>query len=605
LKICFIFTKRFTIPQTRRNEATKFLKGATTYHLIFDTLEDQRDLHYDDEKVLIVHDQKIAILICLFITYESKICKPGREGVSKIPTALEYNETYTQVINWGDLSLDEELDDTIDDLNKRSRPIELFKLHLSNLKEDQKPWLPLQLDYRKVIVDYFTQMQILIKSTLERRWPTISFLQQVGLILTIPAEWPPHNTTVMRECAYKAGLLTTLNSTHLEFTTEPDVIALYCLNVKGHNLHYGDSFLVADCGDDTVDIITRKFLQNNRLNEITKRVGDLCGFTFVDKEFLHFLERKVGIQALEKLKQCEYGQVQYLIKRFFSTRIRFKFNEDRECFRIYKLNLQHYCPSLPQYVTGEFKEQMEEVGWIVKLDFESVKGMFDPVVDKIIKLIDGQLNDVRERCRAIFLVGEFSESPYLLSRIREAFKDRVSIIAVLALPIAAVVRGAIIYGLNVKPTHDLSDELDNLNKIKTISSRVFEKTYGIKATRKWNPSDPIERKLSDGMINIFLQIAKQGNEIPIDTGISMIFSSNFISRNSIDLFITDEHDVKYCDSPGVNLIGTLKISTPSTIKNSAISITLFFSNITIKVVAQEVDDKTGWKYETLFNNISY
>lgn len=107
------------------------------------------------------------------------------------------------------------------------------------------------------------------------------------------------------------------------------------------------------------------------------------------------------------------------------------------------------------------------------------------------------------------------------------------------------------------------------------------------------------------MINIFLQIAKQGNEIPIDTGISIIFSSNFISRNSIDLFITDEHDVKYCDSPGVNLIGTLKISTPSTIKNSAISITLFFSNITIKVVAQEVDDKTGWKYETLFNNISY
>ncbi|CAB4491919.1 unnamed protein product [Rhizophagus irregularis] len=305
---------------------------------------------------------------------------PGREGVFKIPTALEYNETYTQVINWGDLALYDELDDTVDDLNKRSRPIELFKLHLSNLREDQKPWLPPQLNYRKAIIDYLTQMQILIKSTLERRWPTISFPQHVGLILTIPAEW-------------------------------------------------------------------------------------VC-----------------------------------------RTR-------------------------LP------------------------------------------------------------------------------------ALPITAVVRGAIIYGLNVKPTHDLSDEassvhriydeLDNLNKIKTISSRVFEKTYGIKATRKWNPCDPIERKLSDGMINIFLQIAKQGNEIPIDTGISMIFSSNFISRNSIDLFITDEHDVKYCDSPGVNLIGTLKISTPSTIKNSAISITLFFSNITIKVVAQEVDDKTGWKYETLFNNISY
>ncbi|PKY34010.1 hypothetical protein RhiirB3_532674 [Rhizophagus irregularis] len=124
---------------------------------------------------------------------------------------------------------------------------------------------------------------------------------------------------------------------------------------------------------------------------------------------------------------------------------------------------------------------MEEAGWIIKLDFESVKRMFDPVVDRIIKLIDGQLNDVKERCCAIFLV-------------------------------AAVIRGAIINGLNVKPTHDLSneassvhriyDELDNLNKIKTVSSssRVFERHL---------------------------------------------------------------------------------------------------------VVAQEVDDKTGWKYETLFNNISY
>ncbi|PKC52055.1 hypothetical protein RhiirA1_482360 [Rhizophagus irregularis] len=114
---------------------------------------------------------------------------PGREGVSKIPTALKYNETYTQVINWGDLALDEELDDTVDDLNKRSCPIELFKLHLSNLREDQKPWLPPQLNYKKAIVDYLTQMRILIKSTLERMWPTISFPQQVGLILTIPAEW--------------------------------------------------------------------------------------------------------------------------------------------------------------------------------------------------------------------------------------------------------------------------------------------------------------------------------------------------------------------------------------------------------------------------------
>lgn len=158
-----------------------------------------------------------------------------------------------------------------------------------------------------------------------------------------------------------------------------------------------------------------------------------------------------------------------MIKRFFSTRIRFKFNEDRECFRTCKLNLQQYCPDLQEYVTGELKEKMEEAGWIVKLDFESVKGMFDPVVDKVIKLIDGQLKEARDRCSAMFLVGGFSESPYLLNRVRETFRDQVPIIAVPALPIAAVVRGAVAYGLNVE----------------IVQERVLKWTYGIEVCRSW------------------------------------------------------------------------------------------------------------------------
>jgi len=79
-----------------------------------------------------------------------------------------------------------------DSEESHSRPVELFKLHISDLKNDQKPWLPSQLTYKKAIEDYLTQMRILIQSTLERRWPAIRFPQQVGLVLTIPAEWVRH-----------------------------------------------------------------------------------------------------------------------------------------------------------------------------------------------------------------------------------------------------------------------------------------------------------------------------------------------------------------------------------------------------------------------------
>jgi hypothetical protein len=147
-------------------------------------------------KQIILGELNTCILFCFWKLWRHQndnksnlIKRPGREGVFKTPTALLYNETYTQVKSWGDLALEEEPEYAVDGSEECSRPIELFKLHISDLKDDQKPWLPSQLDYKKAIEDYLTQMQILIKSTLEKRWPKIIFPQQVGLILTIPAEW--------------------------------------------------------------------------------------------------------------------------------------------------------------------------------------------------------------------------------------------------------------------------------------------------------------------------------------------------------------------------------------------------------------------------------
>ncbi|RIA83502.1 hypothetical protein C1645_880447 [Glomus cerebriforme] len=321
---------------------------------------------------------------------------PGQEGTPKVPTALLYDEEYKNVISWGKLALRNEQDE-VDDIDEQRSPIE----------------------------DYLTQMRKLIQKTLEKRWPTVKFPQQVDFVLTIPADWPLHTTKIMRECAYKAGLLTSLNSNQLEFTTEPKAAALYCLSaIKEHNLKPFDSFLVVDCGDETVDLTSRKLLPGNELGEVTERVNDLCGSTFVDKEFLQWLGRKVGFKALEKLKSNHYRQMQHLVQRFFCTRIKFKFNGDPTEYKTLKLNLQQYCPDLQQYVTDEPEKQMEKAGWVLKVDFDSVKEIFDPVINRIIKLFGNQLdNSSNEKCSAIFLVGEFSESTYLFRRIKETFKQ--------------------------------------------------------------------------------------------------------------------------------------------------------------------------------------
>ncbi|RIA90037.1 hypothetical protein C1645_876363 [Glomus cerebriforme] len=65
--------------------------------------------------------------------------------------------------------------------------------------------------------------------------------------------------------------------------------------------------------------------------------------------------------------------------------------------------------------------------------------------------------------------------------------------------------------------------VNQMDYIDQTAPRVFNKTYRVKVTRKWNHGDPIERKLPDGMINVFLRITKQGVEIPIK-GISSFIS---------------------------------------------------------------------------------
>ncbi len=83
---------------------------------------------------------------------------------------------------------------------------------------------------------------------------------------------------------------------------------------------------------------------------------------------------------------------------------------------------------------------MEELEWIIEFSFEDVKAMFDPIITKIIHLIQDQLNP-NNKCSAIIMVGGFSESKYLQKRIKQEFQDLVKNISVPIHPIVAVVKG--------------------------------------------------------------------------------------------------------------------------------------------------------------------
>jgi hypothetical protein len=196
--------------------------------------------------------------------------------------------------------------------------------------------------------------------------------------------------------------------------------------------------MIVDCGGGTVDLTTRELLEDKRLSELTERTGDYCGSSRIDEAYLEFVGEKVGKSAIESVKKNHYGQLQYFVQEFCKcVKIPFAGN-DKDVQ--HSIELDVLLPELKRYVKEGEKKKLDDSEWVIEINFKDIKNMFDPVIDKIISLIRGQLDKSGKKCSAIFLVGGFSESKYLQYRIRNEFYN-IPNISVPPHPVTSVVKG--------------------------------------------------------------------------------------------------------------------------------------------------------------------
>ncbi|CAG8669775.1 11342_t:CDS:2 [Funneliformis mosseae] len=522
---------------------------------------------------------------------------PGEAGQLKTNTVLQYDSSFTNVEQWGNPALSKRPNRR----NKKdSKPIELFKLHLGNLQEHLRPKLP--VNYKKAITDYLREFGKLINVTINERWNGINFTENVLLVFTVPAEYTEKDKAIMRECAFNAQLIGDKSSQKLQFTTEPEAAALYCMENKLKEydlLTTGTTFMIVDCGGGTVDLTTRKLIGTKELGEITERIGDFCGSTFIDTEFVEFLRGKLGSHAIKLLKENNYGQYQYIVQEF-CRRVKKPFTGEDTGF-LYELDIEEVAPVLLQYVNKEIKGLMEDNEWLIDIKYNDVKKMFDPVIDRIIRMIHIQLLNNQETCSAMFLVGGFSESKYLQKRIRQEFQHRVKTISVPNQPIAAIVRGATIYGLSLKNSSN-TDKMNNL-KFVVISTRKLKFTYGVKVFPMWQEGNPPHRKEEDGRIAIFSQIVKRGTEVKVNQEFGSCFVPVDPNQTGIifQLYYTTEYDATYCDDPGMELLGTLSIDLPDIHLACARPVNFGFSFGQMEITAFAKNKLNGQNFQTKFD----
>ncbi|CAG8734623.1 17703_t:CDS:10, partial [Racocetra persica] len=515
---------------------------------------------------------------------------PEQTGVFKTNTVVAYDENL-QPVAWGYPALIQEPLKKKGALAKpQLKPVELFMLHLIDLREDDKPPLPPGIDAKRVITDYLHEMNKPILDTLSTRWPIIQYPQQVRFVLPVPDHWGYKSKAIMRECMYNAGYLEHRQSENLEFITVSEAAAIYCLKTMNeYHLSVGSSILIVDCEGGTVDLTTRTLLPRMLLGEVTERSGDLCGSSYVDREFLKFLGRKLGFAAMKKLKENHYEQMQYLVQQFCLI-AKFSFNGNPYEYTSKELDIELICPSLMQYVTGKARELMEESEWLIDLDYQTVKDMFDPVLKKIIDLIQRHCISTERRCAAMFLVGDFSEIHYLQSQIRRQFATQIPIIAAPKQPTA----GALEYGLNITRTLKYG-----LNITGTLNF-----CYGIEISVKWERHDPPERCTPSGHIFRFHRLALRGTEVAIN----QIFYYTFaVDPNQTDMvinvFTTMDNNAKYCDEDGMKMLGNIKIDLSDlkeqkkllgfTLKKKVVEVEFILTFGAAEIIAMAINKKTG------------
>ena len=75
----------------------------------------------------------------------------------KTNTVLQYDSNYQNVIKWGNPALAQK-QNRRNKNSPSSKSVELFKLHLGNIPQDEKPPLPHQLSHQKAISDYLHEL---------------------------------------------------------------------------------------------------------------------------------------------------------------------------------------------------------------------------------------------------------------------------------------------------------------------------------------------------------------------------------------------------------------------------------------------------------------
>ncbi|KAF1944788.1 Hsp70 family protein [Clathrospora elynae] len=312
-----------------------------------------------------------------------------------------------------------------------------------------------------IVSEYLSKVKEQLMKNLDAQFGPILWRSlPITLVITMPAIWSDGAKDRTLQAFNAAGF------THMDrdfaqlkrtiATTEPEAAALYTLSslrgtIREDTLKIDDGFVVCDMGGGTVDLISYRIAGNTPtiVEEVTIGTGDQCGGSFVDREFITWLERRLGKEDFLKVAgypeaaQCWHTSLSQKLGRMLqeftlNSKSGFSGSED------------NYIP-LPAPLTMVEDEARGMCDGCIHIKASDVKQMFESCLRKTCELIADQIQKAKASKRVsmkyVFLVGGFAESPYIYGKIKEYCEGLGLETIKPGCAWSAVARGAVVKGI--------------------------------------------------------------------------------------------------------------------------------------------------------------
>ncbi|KAI1299420.1 hypothetical protein F5Y03DRAFT_408771 [Xylaria venustula] len=368
----------------------------------------------------------------------------------KVPSSISYSPGGTT--SWGHQTQDKN--------ENREASISWFKLllldekdlqpHLKNsdhVKQARERVQKSGKDALIVISDFLRKVWDHVLEVIIRAWGRQYVCNHpFHVVYTVPAIWQDREIQQMERVLGTAGILNKrlgcADTTHT-FISEPEAAALTAID--GFNkldaLKVGQSFIVADLGGGTVDLISFRAKSTEPtlvLEEVVEGEGALCGATFLDQAFLNCIEKKMQRKKWRNRNLKLWAQL-----------------HERERKRIMEIDWEK---GIKRTYYGEQSSYHIDLGAQgdlrpeIVLDKEDLNNIFDSVYDRISELVDGQVGAILKKTgdmpKFIVLTGGFGRCEYVYRALCQQYEGRIEILfEANDRPWTAVARGAVLSGL--------------------------------------------------------------------------------------------------------------------------------------------------------------